>query len=631
MNFSMTFKRWTVICSVLLLLFMPIAVRAESMQTTQSENAAVAVSANDTETNVDAKKVREAFSPDGSGNILLIHNNIPDDNEIINIEKIVMICTSLGKVVDYGSVNECQGIMDKYDNVIIYHIDEDAPELIRQIEAYNGRLMIIGSTFMKSVLYGVNRADLFIEEENQDKGTLTFSFDGNKYFEALAKADGLCQFEYGYYQNGKLEVAGKDFPFCAQVYKARFIPITEFTEKLEYAALINEIEYWLWPYNNDTPDFAQYIVLDQVYPFMPASVLLEKVDTLIDAQMPFVISVMPVTQNTDYPAMQQFCQVLSYAQANGAVIIMHAPIIHKKLSDTEADVAELCQKMTEMTMAYVDNGVYPMGIQVPYHWLNKQPYQDLLGRYRTVFVYDDGEKSAFDIKAHTSFYTRQGHQSVFPMVELEEKGASSLNSFSSALYYDMTDEDVRLIDIIEVTSKSGTPFKNLKDANHSVWLDNYVIQYVDGQLVLNGEDASFNYEVKEYDEEFQYHRELLERITVSLQNQNKVLMIIVVVVIFIFGSFILLARKRQRQRFLSELTRSDDVDIEIVLEPDKDVAEENLAAVDTIFDADLEDNVDVDAILEHEMESQIVEENMLDEELDEFVDKMWDSDEENNN
>ena len=176
------------------------------------------------------------------------------------------------------------------------------------------------------------------------------------------------------YTNGEITAGNKSYPFCSQVGNARFIPVTDFSGSLARAALMQEIVQWMWPYLDSPPDYAQYFVLDKVYPFMSAEKLKERVDILIESGIPFVISVMPVLQNTEFPSMKQFCQVLGYAQANGGAVILNAPVIHK----ADTDIDELYEKLTDMTVAYTDYGVYPLGIEVPLSWTNDETYLYLL-------------------------------------------------------------------------------------------------------------------------------------------------------------------------------------------------------------------------------------------------------------
>ena len=53
-----------------------------------------------------------------------------------------------------------------------------------------------------------------------------------------------------------------------------------------------------------------YPVLDEVYPFMQSDLLVEKIDLFIDSGISFTITVMPIYQNTDYPAFLRFCDIL---------------------------------------------------------------------------------------------------------------------------------------------------------------------------------------------------------------------------------------------------------------------------------------------------------------------------------
>ena len=97
--------------------------------------------------------------------------------------------------------------------------------------------------------------------------------------------------------------------------------------------------------------------------------------------------------------------------------------------------------------------------------------------------------------------------------------------------------------------ESEVPLKNLMDANHEVRTNEDEIIYRNGYLTVNGENRNLDYEPGEYPEEFDYKRNMLERVSKDLTGQNQKLIFAVVTVSILFVAFILIARYRSYKRF----------------------------------------------------------------------------------
>lgn len=489
-----------------------------------------------------------AYLPSGEAEILLVHEEIPSPAQEEDIEYISLLASALNRSLDFGTPRQCADVVSKYKYIICYNLDRVSRNFLEELEYFQGSLLILGSTFPEEYLMQTGQGAYYINGEIQEKGRLEYSFSEDNRFEELVEIKGMGAFLTNGYASGEITAGDVTYPFCSQVGNVRFIPVTDYSGKLVKAALMQEIVQWMWPYQDTPPDYAQYFVLDKVYPFMSAERLKERVDVLIESGIPFVISVMPITQNTEFPSMKQFCQVLSYAQANGGAILLNVPIIHQ----TNVDIEELYEKLTDMTLAYTNYGVYPLGIEVPFSWTNDESYLKVLQRYRTVFVYDDGENSGFQIEAHKNSLYYNYHQLVLPLIELDHTGTSYLKCYSSALYFDSGAEIEVLEEKIKNCKDSSVPLKNLWDMSHSVWANDFWLNYENHILSINEEEIVVDFHPEVFDEEYDYGRNIIQRITVSLQNQNKVLMILVAVIVVLFVSFIAYARKRNKRDFLYE-------------------------------------------------------------------------------
>lgn len=503
-----------------------------------------------------AEEQEETFLPDGSGEILLVHDRILEETARLSIEKLVTIGAAMGKIVDYGTPEQCANVLEDYEYVICFRLTDSTPAFDAALKTTSSNLMVIGGEAMANYLR-LTGSQTLPQEEPQKNGRLRYSFPTGKECEGIVRWEHLYRFQSEGYESGVIQAGGENYPFCSQVAGVRFIPVSDLRETLVLSAVTEEIVRWMWPYNDRPRDYAQFLVLDSVYPFMSPELLLDIVDAVEALSIPYVISVMPLTANSDYPAMTQFCQVLAYAQNKGASIILHAPIIHK----TVEDVDELYERLTDMTMAYVQNGVYPLGIQVPLSWINQEPYLTLLKRYRTVFVYDDGTESGFDLEAHTSQIARQGHQLVYPILDLEQSGISQLECFPSAAYVDCGSQSDVFLQYAKNGKTAGKPYLDLRDYTHTVWLNNCYYSWRNRSAYLDGKLVDLSFQPVEYDTRFDYQRSPLVRMSVDLKNQNRVLMVVVVILTGIFLSGIVFARRRMRKRFFSDPEKEKELEL----------------------------------------------------------------------
>lgn len=85
----------------------------------------------------------------------------------------------------------------------------------------------------------------------------------------------------------------------------------------------------------DEREGAMYVAIDEVYPFSELGRLCEMADILYDNGIPFIVRVMPVYENLDYPAFLRYAQVLRYVQAKNGTIMLHPPLVREAEEETE--------------------------------------------------------------------------------------------------------------------------------------------------------------------------------------------------------------------------------------------------------------------------------------------------------
>ena len=497
----------------------------------------------------------EADSPAETAQVLLLYDGRNPGTSREDVERFCRMMTSLGKSLAFGDVRDFENNLSDYEYVICCRLEEIGAAEMAAIREYPGNLLILGSRFLARYLRETGRSDLILREGTLDRGVLRYQFSTEEIFEEIVEVEDAALFQTDGGDRGTVSVNGERYPFWSSVAGVRYTPVTSLAPELAQAALMREISDWMWPWLDAPPAYGQYLVLDEIYPFMDPELLLAQIDALLADRVPFVLSAMPIYENTSYPAMAQFCQVLRYAQKNGGFILIHAPIIQSVERNTE----EMFQILTDGLQAYVDNGVYPLGIEVPMSWTYDEYYLELLRRYRTVFVFDDEADSGFDPSGagYNRLHYNQ-HQLVMPAIPLDRPGVPHLTCYPSAVYLKSYAADAaRIHDVVSVMKGLRVPFGDLWKLDHAVWANNLSEIYEGGLLRVNGEPVELTYAPVEFDENYDYNRDIIQRITVSIQEQNRLLTGAAAVIVLIFSAFIFYLRRANRRSFFYDREPED--------------------------------------------------------------------------
>lgn len=486
--------------------------------------------------------------------LLLLHEEQISDSQLDDLRILADTATTLGESMDIAAVSETDVRFDRYKMILCYDMQPDAA-LAKKLVKSGAKLFLLGGDLLPNCVKAMDPAlSVQTVENKNEKGVLRYDFSTQQSYEAIVDMPETFYTLDTAYKSGTLETNGNTYPFCVQSGSIRYTPLYNCTADLTRAALTREISGWLWDYDGDPPQKGQYFVMDNIYPYMPAQDLLDRVQVLIDANIPFVLSVMPVYANADYPAMQQFCEVLRYAQANGGAVILHAPIIRGDVTDWDA----YNEKITEAIVNYTEQNVYPLGFDVPYSWTWNEDALSWMKRTRTLFVYEDDKETDFTRDTNRNLLYYNYHALVFPALDLDDGGENSVLQFSAAQRVSADIELDLLRKRTENLQSNRNPYYSLWDSSQSVWADNFHLLWQSGAVTVNGELRSLRYMPQAKPENFDYKRNLLERFTVSIQNESQGLIVLVTVVTVLFLLLILYARRRQRLHFLYRTDSAPD-------------------------------------------------------------------------
>jgi hypothetical protein len=489
------------------------------------------------------------------GDFLIIYSDNADENTKAAVNDLVELLTYQSFKISYGPASWGMEYMDQFSYIICYDLEQSPAGFTDRLKQYEtnsivaGRtesphILFIGNEYFKYYLDQTNRSDQY-ELLNSTVGQLQYSFHGSENKTGLVRENYFVFFKKSSYKSGVIIVNDKSGYFCAKDGRLAHIPVADMSDQLIRAAVIKEVSQWKWPYNGSPHVFAQYILIDKVYPYEDQEKLFQVVKLLTEKKTPFVISVMPMYVNGEYPSMTHFCEVLRYAQAGGGAVIINAPINQMNRLDKEVMLDYLARAMT----IYNKQGVYPLALEVPRNWMFQKDTIEIMSHFKTIF--SSGEIDSYlkpeDMNSNEVY--KDGHQWVGTSTPIDDTGVSYLSVYSTAVPISLQEDYEEIERKVKVCQDSFVPLKSIWDVDHGYWLDKQLMSYKDGDLILNDKKMDLSFTPSVYPDRYNYRRNMLQRFSRDLTSQSRRLVIAVGLTSVLFLFLIFWARYRNRKNY----------------------------------------------------------------------------------
>lgn len=177
----------------------------------------------------------------------------------------------------------------------------------------------------------------------------TLQLDDHSQYQFISAATLLQQPENARRYGNILLSTGESFPFgviCANVAYAPWYQ----AQGLSYIMLGGLLRDY---FGGASTAGDMYVLLDEIYPFSDLEMLRTTADRFAQSGIPFIVRVMPVYDNLDYPAFKRFTQALRYVQTRGGSIVLHDPIVRQY----ETERAPLAEKLARAKVALTKEGI----------------------------------------------------------------------------------------------------------------------------------------------------------------------------------------------------------------------------------------------------------------------------------
>jgi len=482
-----------------------------------------------------------------AGDILFIYDAELTGDGSDNIAAMADILTYMGYGTTYSTVEESRGRLGRFDSILFYHeSDSISSTFLNELKGLNNKIMLVGGGAVTDLLVSLGMSNAATRLEDSDV-RFSYAFGANRQSRGLLKArkTWFIQGEFPY-EAGNMEAGGKSASLCLSSGRFSYLGLFSYKSDILKAVFSDQISRWKWPYENMPNSYPQYVVFDNVYPFFNGEKMLAAIDMMADKGIPYSISVAPVYNNTEYPAMKHFCEILRYAQSKGAGILLKGPLIN-----TDAPVLEeINGKLTAAVAAYNSYGVYPLAIEAPNNWIHEKLGLDILRRFSTVILFDEEAKNTWtDTDGYNTVYS-DGHKLIAPALFDGNIGDNLIKAYPTAVYLDMNSDLEALENQAELILQSEVPLKSLLLTSHTVYTNDRVMSFKDNRLSVNGEVQSLDFIPFSYEETFNFNRGVIGKLAESIERENRRLLIIVTGISILFIFFIGVARYQNKRRFL---------------------------------------------------------------------------------
>ncbi|MGL4849532.1 MAG: DUF2334 domain-containing protein [Clostridium sp.] len=287
----------------------------------------------------------------------------------------------------------------------------------------------------------------------------------------------------------------------------------------------------------------KYLMIDNVTPFMNLNDLVSKIKYLNKNGIPFIINTIPVFENPTFKAMQNFTEVLRYAQASGGDIIMSPPYINQGGATPD----EIFSAMMEGYKNYINYLVYPIGFEAQSYLLYNEGLKADLEKSNTIFI----KRTGVDMS-----WLKDYNNPTFKNVVEEISYNGETNKIKNmkgkvAISLDGAEENNLFEEQVEQLSNNNIFFNNPRDLNTEVEISGNKIQCGAEGVYLNGKYVQQNTYISNKELFKENNNKTLpeNKDDIDISGASKKLAFFAIVVCIIFIVITILSKRIDRKKY----------------------------------------------------------------------------------
>lgn len=477
-------------------------------------------------------------------NVLVLYDTLDERGEFAgNLKLVIDMLVCFGKKSYVKNISNYEvGEIETYEAVIVIKnasYEENKIFILGEdIKKFNKPIIYIGKEVKKvlpqiPVISTINQNKLVTIQVDQFRSNQFLAKDIELIIQTKLKVIGEIKNQYD-----------NIFPFAVRDNNVTYIPYLKANtiSKIALAKVMKESF-------NILEDGNYYLVVSNIYPFSDLNKLIEISDVCSEHGIPFICSIVPIFENTDYPAIKRYMQVLRYVQSNEGSIIVQTPNVR----EGELEKEPLGNKIEVFIDTLIGYDVIPMGVAVKRDWLDSSYYEENLFKFFTSNILMPSEKKHINEEKNYYSFSKNIYGinwgDIKQITIMRKKGINKA-PIDLGIILDLNDDNLESREYIKTLNKNIYPIENYKNINQKVKTNKNKVETRHGNVKVNEKEKSFFYLEKPLKIAFKSTESIRVSLEKSFMIGNKILLGIIIISLLIFVGLILIGIRLHRNKFI---------------------------------------------------------------------------------
>ncbi len=481
---------------------------------------------------------------------MILYDQLAMDTQYAgNLIALENVLTAQGKTMMVLNFTDySQGMMNEFSRMIILKNSKNDiinTELIDDFRNYSGEIMYIGQLSQelienKAVFNGMSQSQSSIQLFDQNH---TFS---NEIVEE-------CHYINENETDSQLFIAvnGIKHPFSKKNETIQWVPL--FLDNASFQICLGDaVKTW---FSNSENNAMMTVVIPNIYPFSDLMLLVETTNKLYEYGIPFTVGIVPVTENIEYPAMQNYYQVLRYAQSKNGSIVIHQP----DQQTTNGIIENSNTIIDKEVKILIENGIYPLGIIASEEMLfTTQKEDNLLSSFSSGVIIQNDNETIIENKSSWGF---EKSSLGITMQQIDDTRSNTRRyhnyGIDTTIIIDLSEDLIALDGVIERLNYKWMKITDFKEIQNQ-WEIGDTSLYSDALgITINGMGVSLSYNDDEIIDDYDYQEKQQYSLEKIFNAGNRVLLIFVGLIIIVFIGILLLSRWVYLNKFRKKIKKKD--------------------------------------------------------------------------
>ncbi|WP_127495867.1 hypothetical protein [Paenibacillus glycanilyticus] len=475
--------------------------------------------------------------------VLLVYDSLGVDTPAAgNIETLQRLLLSLGATVTTVASDAYKPEMAK-DNaklITVCNTEDLCGSITHGMTGFTGEWLHIGSNPPE-----VLRGKLALKTETASRQSLKLSVNG-------LSEEHIFVNRLAYITEGKGETYGQitssegaiQTPYAVSAGGYAYVPYFQ-SGNLSELAIAYVLRTWL---KADAPT-QSYLLIGGITPFIDLDKLEALSEQLYNAGIPFLVSVSPLFNNTDYPAMQRYAAALQAVQAHNGSVLVQVP------TPTSAgqDPSILKAQMDGFLNHLADAGIAPLGMTGDMKRAQGKEEREAGFAFSdtTILFANESGRASGQTEAVQPFaaspYTMPAK--VLLRISRENKIWPAF-PVNLAVTFDWFESDASQEEAVREAAGSWLPFADFKSETHSLSSSAHKAESRSGALLLDGKPADLQ-DQAEPEEQAPVVSQPEQKVTFHalFSVQNRILIVLIITTLMLFAVFLLIGYRLYKKKY----------------------------------------------------------------------------------